>query len=211
MKNLIVVNHVQQWPGEIAGVEMVAAQNYLTDPYYASATQVRIYNLCDSYGYQRLGYYVSLLAEARDQKAVPRARTIEDLQSANLVRLLTEGLEKWVQFALQDQTVSTIEWDFYFGFRTCASEDVLGQQLFQLLKAPLLRAQFEKPESDGKSSAPALYHWTKWASRPFPRFLPQQSSISLDAVTVMAKLLRVTASRFCTIRLTHNHPRIPMR
>ena len=144
MKNLIVVNHVQQWPGEIAGVEMVAAQNYLTHPYYASATQVRIYNLCDSYGYQRLGYYVSLLAEARDQKAVPRARTIEDLQSANLVRLLTEGLEKWVQFALQGQTVSTIEWDFYFGFRTCASEDVLGQQLFQLLKAPLLRAQFEK-------------------------------------------------------------------
>lgn len=144
MKNLIVVNNVQQWPGEIAGVEIVAAQNYLTDPYYASATQVRIHNLCDSYGYQRLGYYVSLLAEARGQKAVPGARTIEDLQSANLVRLLTETLEEWVQLALQGQTAPSIEWDFYFGLRAGASDDVLGQQLFQLLKAPLLRAQFEK-------------------------------------------------------------------
>lgn len=144
MKNLIVVNNVRQWPGEIAGVEMVAAQNYLTDPYYASVTQVRIYNLCDSYGYQRLGYYASLLAEARGQKPVPRARTIEDLQSANLVRLLTETLEEWVQLALQDQAASPIEWDFYFGLRPGASDDVLGQQLFQLLKAPLLRAQFEK-------------------------------------------------------------------
>ena len=144
MKNLIVVNNVQQWPGEIAGVDVVAAQAYLTDPYYASATQVIIYNLCDSYGYQRLGYYVSLLAEARGQKPVPRARTIEDLQSANLVRLLTETLEEWVQLTLQGQIASTIEWDFYFGLRAGASDDVLGQQLFQLLKAPLLRAHFEK-------------------------------------------------------------------
>lgn len=144
MKNLIVVNNIQQWPGEIAGVEIVAALNYLTDPHYASATQVRIYNLCDSYGYQRMGYYVSLLAEARGQKPVPRARAIEDLQSANLVRMLTETLEEWVQLTLQEQTGTVIEWDFYFGLRAGTTDDVLGQQLFQLLKAPLLRARFEK-------------------------------------------------------------------
>lgn len=93
-------------------MDIVTAQIYLTDPYYASATQVRIYNLCDSYGYQRLGYYVSLLAEAHGQKPVPRARTIEDLQSANLVRVLTETLEEWVQLTLQAQTGSAIEWVF---------------------------------------------------------------------------------------------------
>ena len=144
MKNFIVVNDVQLWPEEIPGVDMVAAQSYLSDPHYSSPTQVRIYNLCDSYRYQRLGYYVSLLAEARGQKPVPRARTIEDLQSSNLVRLLTETLEEWVQLALQEQTAQAIEWDFYFGLRAGATDDVLGQQLFQLLKAPLLRAQFEK-------------------------------------------------------------------
>jgi len=144
MKNLLVVNTLTQWPTEIAGVDIVAAQIYLTDPYYASLTDLRVYNLCESYGYQRLGYYVSLLAEARGQKPVPRARAIEDLQSANLVRLQTETLEEWIQLALQEQTEHSIEWDFYFGLRPGTSDHVLGQQLFQLLKAPLLRARFEK-------------------------------------------------------------------
>jgi DNA-binding transcriptional MocR family regulator len=48
--------------------------------------------LCDSYRYQSLGYYVSLLAEARGHRPLPRAQTIEDLQSPNLVRLHREAL-----------------------------------------------------------------------------------------------------------------------
>ena len=146
MKSLLVVNDVQQWVSEIPGVEIVPAQAYLTDSRYNTPTQVRVYNLCDSYCYQRLGYYVSLLAEARGQKPVPRARAIEDLQSSNLVRLLTETLEEWVQLSLQDQAGPIITWDFFFGLRPGASDNVLGQQLFQLLKAPLLRAQFEKTD-----------------------------------------------------------------
>ena len=143
MKNYIVANDIQRWPQHISGVELVDAQAYLVDPIYSTPGQVRIYNLCDSYRYQRLGYYVSLLAEARGHKPIPRARTIEDLQSPNLVRLLTETLEEWVQHAFRDAGSAAIELDFYFGLRPGYSEDALGLQLFQLLKAPLLRAQFE--------------------------------------------------------------------
>ncbi len=144
MKNFIVVNQVSRWPELVPGAEIVEAETYLTDPIYATAGPARIYNLCDSYQYQRLGYYVSLLAEARGHKPVPRARTIEDLQSPNLVRLLTETLEELVQHAFREDSLESVEWDFYFGLRPGHTEDVLGQQLFQLLKAPLLRAHFER-------------------------------------------------------------------
>lgn len=144
MKNFIVVNDVKRWPTLPAGAEIIDAQAYLTDSVYATSGPVRIYNLCSSYRYQRLGYYVSLLAEARGHKPIPRARTIEDLQSSNLVRLLTETLEDLVQHAFRDDSPESVEWDFYFGLRAGHSEDVLGQQLFQLLKAPLLRAQFAR-------------------------------------------------------------------
>ena len=144
MKNFIVVNKLTQWPEPIPGAEIVDAQAYLTDPAYTSPGPVRIYNLCDSYCYQRMGYYVSLLAEARGHKPIPRARTMEDLQSPNLVRLLTETLEELVQHAFRDDSPESVERDFYFGLRPGHTEDVLGQQLFQLLKAPLLRAQFER-------------------------------------------------------------------
>lgn len=142
MKNLIVVNDVPRWP-IVFGNDIVDAQAYLTDLIYANPEPVRIYNLCDSYSYQRLGYYVSLLAEARGHKPIPRARTMEDLRAPGVVRLLTETLDELVQHAFRDNAIEPVEWDFYFGLRPGYSEDVLGQQLFQLLKAPLLRVHFE--------------------------------------------------------------------
>lgn len=144
MKNFIVVNDASVWPESVPGAEIVEANAYLSDPAYAGAGAPGIYNLCDSYCYQRLGYYVSLLAEARGHKPIPRARTIEDLQSPNLVRLLTETLEDLVQHAFRKDSVHSVEWDFYFGLRPGHTEDVLGKQFFQLLKAPLLRARFER-------------------------------------------------------------------
>ena len=144
MKNFIVVNDSRQWPEVVSGAEIIDAQTYLTDPIFADSSQARIYNLCGSYRYQSLGYYVSLLAEARGHKPIPRARTIEDLQSPNLVRLLTETLDELVQHAIHVDDEDTFECDFYFGLRPGNNEDILGCQLFQLLKAPLLRAQFER-------------------------------------------------------------------
>ena len=144
MKTFIVVNDARNWQEVASGAEIIDAQAYLTDPIYADSSQARIYNLCGSYRYQSLGYYVSLLAEARGHKPIPRARTIEDLQSPNLVRLLTETLDELVQHAIHVDDKDTFDCDFYFGLRPGNNEDILGCQLFQLLKAPLLRAQFER-------------------------------------------------------------------
>lgn len=144
MRILMVVNDVRDWLLDIPGVEVVAAQAYLTEPAQANTGAARVFNLCDSYRYQSLGYYVSLLAEARGHKPSPRARTIEDLQSLNLVRLLTESLDELLQRALDLQQPDRIELDIYFGQVFEQPEDVIGQQLFNLLNAPLLRAQFER-------------------------------------------------------------------
>ena len=144
MKNFIVVNDVRHWPEIVSGAEIIDAQAYLTDPIFADSSRARIYNLCGSYRYQSLGYYVSLLAEARGHKPIPRARTIEDLQSPNLVRLLTETLDELVQHAIHVDDKDTFDCDFYFGLRPGNNEDILGCQLFQLLQAPLLRVQFER-------------------------------------------------------------------
>ena len=80
MSILIVVNNPRDWPLDIHGVTVVPARAYLTDPAYGTDHIVRVFNLCKSYRYQTLGYYVSLLAEARGHKPLPRVNTIEDLQ-----------------------------------------------------------------------------------------------------------------------------------
>ncbi len=142
MSNLIVVNNPRDWPLDVPGVTVVPARAYLTDPAYGTDHIVRVFNLCKSYRYQTLGYYVSLLAEARGHKPLPRANTIEDLQSQNMVRLLTEGLDDLIQKSLATIKPDTFELYIYFGRNTASRHDLLSRQLFNLLQSPLLLANF---------------------------------------------------------------------
>jgi glutathione synthase/RimK-type ligase-like ATP-grasp enzyme len=144
MGNLIVVNNPRDWPLDIPGVTVVPARAYLTDPAWGGDRAARVFNLCRSYRYQTLGYYVSLLAEARGHKPLPRASTIEDLQSQNMVRLLTEGLDELIQKSLKAIKSDTFELGIYFGHSAANRHEQLSRQLFSLLHAPLLRAQFER-------------------------------------------------------------------
>ena len=144
MQILIVVEEPEEWPLEIPGVTVVAARAYLTDPAYAEGRSVKVFNLCKSYRYQSLGYYVSLLAEARGHKPLPRVTTIEDMKSRNLVRFLTEEHDETIQKVLAPIKSDEFDLSIYFGRNTAQRYDTLAQQLFGLLQAPLLRASFER-------------------------------------------------------------------
>ncbi len=147
MSNLIVVNNPRDWPLDVPGVTVVPARAYLTDPAYGNDRSVRVFNLCKTYRYQSLGYYVSLLAEARGHKPLPRTNTIEDLQSQHLVRHLAEGLDELIRKSLAPIKSETFELSIYFGHNVAARHDALSRQLFSLLQAPLLRAYFERREN----------------------------------------------------------------
>ena len=155
MSILIVVDNPRDWPLDIPGVSVVPARTYLTDPAYGEGRSVKVFNLCKSYRYQSLGYYVSLLAEARSHKPLPRVSTMEDLQSQNLVRLLTEDLDGLVQKSLAPIKSETFELSIYFGRNMASRHAALSHQLFSLLQAPLLRAHFERHRD----------HWQRGAAR----------------------------------------------
>lgn len=144
MSVLIVVDNPKDWPLKIPGVALVSARTYLTDPSYGTLHAVKVFNLCKSYRYQSLGYYVSLLAEARGHKPLPRVGTMEDLQSRNLVRLLTEDMDELIQRLLAPIKSDSFELSIYFGRNVTRRYDALSHKLFGLLQAPLLRAQFER-------------------------------------------------------------------
>lgn len=67
-QHLVVVSDPKDWKLDLPGVEVVAAETYLTDASYAERPRTRVLNLCRSLRYQRTGYYVSLLAEARGHR-----------------------------------------------------------------------------------------------------------------------------------------------
>jgi glutathione synthase/RimK-type ligase-like ATP-grasp enzyme len=142
---LIVVDEPQDWPLEkVPGVEVVGARSYLTDPAYNGLRGARIFNLCRSYRYQSLGYYVSLLAEARGHRPLPNNTTIQDLKNQAIARILSEDLDDQIQKSLMHLQSNTFTLSIYFGRNLAKRHDRLSHGLFDLFRAPLLRAQFAR-------------------------------------------------------------------
>lgn len=182
-KNLIVVYNPKNWPLSLPGVKVVDARSYLTLPEYTEGKGVTVFNLCRSYRYQTLGYYVSLLAAARGHRPLPSASTIQDLKSAAILRFASEELEELIQDSLKNLRSKRFALSIYFGRNVAKRHDRLCQHLFRTFDAPLLRVEFAIEEEGwqiqrvaaiGANEVPAS-HWpfVRQAAKAFfsqPRF-----------------------------------------
>ena len=86
MPKLIVVDNPDDWQFNLNDVEVVTPSRYISGDALPEAKGVKVINLCKSYQYQSIGYYVSLLAEARKHKVLPGISTIQDLRFPSILR-----------------------------------------------------------------------------------------------------------------------------
>ncbi|MDO9218952.1 MAG: RimK-like ATPgrasp N-terminal domain-containing protein, partial [Lacisediminimonas sp.] len=95
MNILLVVSEADDWPvanTALDGVQVITARQYLGEPGYADCPQTRVVNLCHCTAYQRCGYYVSMLAEARGHRPLPDVMAIEDLHAGDLLAALGQRM-----------------------------------------------------------------------------------------------------------------------
>lgn len=148
MSALVVVENVKRWPFELEGVDVVPARTYLTDPRYSDLKRTTVFNVCRDYGYQSVGYYVSLLAAARGHRPLPSVDTIQSLLLSPVVRLASEELDDLIQRNLAPLRSSDFELSIYLGRNTAKRYDRLSSALFSQFPAPFLRARFV--DEDGR-------------------------------------------------------------
>ncbi len=115
MSFLIVLDNPKDWPLNIEGIDVVSARQYLVDPSFSQRTPAKVFNLCKSYRYQSLGYYVSLLAAARGHKPLPDISTIQDLKLSELVRSAGEEIDQLIQASLKGVEEDELTLSVYFG------------------------------------------------------------------------------------------------
>lgn len=142
MSTLIVVNNPANWPLQTPGVLVVSARAYLTEKAYSDLEGAKVFNLCKSYRYQSLGYYVSLLAEARGHKPMPSITTIQDLKSLSMMRFASDDLDDVIQEAMKRLHSSTFTLSIYFGRNMAERHKRLAMRLFSQFPSPLMRAEF---------------------------------------------------------------------
>lgn len=141
---LIVVENKKAWPLEIPGTEIISAKEYLTNRRFVDMKRAKVFNLCKNYGYQTLGYYVSLLAAARNHRPLPSLATIQNLRHSAVVRIASEDVEDLIQKSLATLKSDEFELSIYFGRNLASRYDRLCQALFDHFPAPLLRARFKR-------------------------------------------------------------------
>lgn len=142
MPILIVVDNPETWPFDVPNVDVIAARRYLTDPDFARHGNRRVYNLCKSYRYQSLGYYASLLAEARGHRPIPSLLTVQDLRSQAVLRHASEELDDTIQRSLKGLQSDAFTLSIYFARNLAKRYDALCKHLYNRFPAPFLRAEF---------------------------------------------------------------------
>lgn len=148
MRALVVVENPGRWPLELEGAEVVPARAYLTEPRFAELKRATVYNLCRDYSYQSMGYYVSLLAQARGHRPLPSVGTLQTLANAAAVRTAAQDVDDRIRKALAPVPGPTFELPIYFGRTPVEGLDRLARALYSLFPAPLLRARFAFDEQD---------------------------------------------------------------
>lgn len=144
MKSIIVVNKISDWPIKGLELEVVTADDYLKSSCYSGQQNLRVLNLCRSYAYQRLGYYVSLVASARGHKPSPNLTCIEDFKSPSMIRFISHELDDLIQDSLRHIHSDSFTMSIYFGRNVARCYDKLANYLFKQLPAPFLQARFTR-------------------------------------------------------------------
>jgi glutathione synthase/RimK-type ligase-like ATP-grasp enzyme len=143
---LVVVENPSRWALKLPGAEIVAARDYLLEPRYSGIRRATVFNLCRTYGYQTVGYYVSLLAAARGHRPLPAVATLQDLRFSPLIRIASEELDQLIQHSFAPLRSELFELSIYFGRNVAQRYERISRALFNQFPAPLLRASFARDE-----------------------------------------------------------------
>jgi glutathione synthase/RimK-type ligase-like ATP-grasp enzyme len=128
---------------------VVDSREYLYQDGYHQKPGLRVINLCQDYHYQTIGYYISLLASARSQKALPSIDNLHDIFDTNFTKSITTDIDTEIQHSLQPIKGDSFPLSIYFGHNLAKCHDKLAKCLHGLFPFPLLRVHFEKKKTWG--------------------------------------------------------------
>jgi len=160
---IVVVEQEGDFVPDDPSIPVLTARQYLEDsPPAGPRGPLRVVNLCRSYRYLSVGYYGSLLAEARGHRVVPTVRTIQDLSRRAIYSLDTDDIDRLARRLLgrAGDAVAPDSFALLVMFGQCdgtahagsagategvgAALDDIARQVFDTFRAPLLEVELRR-------------------------------------------------------------------
>lgn len=142
--NLIIVENLADWRLEYTNSIVVTARDYITNKEYITKKPIYIINLCRDYKYLSVGYYCSLLAEARGHKVIPSVKTILELGNRTLYQHGIPELETVVpRDIIGYKKYDEVDIYIFFGLTDDPQFKKLAAKIFEEFHCPLMRAKLQ--------------------------------------------------------------------
>ena len=138
---LIVVHRLSDLPPDLTAHPVITTRDYILTPRPARRQPPKVLNLSRSYGYQTLGYYCSLLAEARGQKVVPSVTTMLELARRNSYAYKLPDLEDTLNRTIRrlgDPPTASFRLFICLGQVDDRRFDRFARQLYDWFRCPML-------------------------------------------------------------------------
>lgn len=144
MQTVLVTDAPESWTFLSHLAPVVHVLDYLSSEEYYQTKSIRVINLCQSYNYQTIGYYVSLLAQARDHKTIPSVLNIQDVLSNSLSKQISHEIDEELNHSLHDIKGTEFILSVYFGQNMAKRHANLAKKLHSLFPLPLIRFTLSK-------------------------------------------------------------------
>ena len=141
--HVIVVDRDRDFPWPAEGRMIMPAADYVREIARRLPASARIINLCRDYSYMSLGYYCSLLAEARGHKVIPSVEVMLDLHWKRLLRIALPEVQELVKKSFQalPEPLPRLSLHIFFGVPDDARLTAVARRVFELFRCPLLNLE----------------------------------------------------------------------
>ena len=146
VKNIIVTDVSFDYI-KMANAQVVPAKDYITQDQYQNDKNLRVFNFCSNYTYQSVGYYVSLLAEARGHKVLPSVSTMQDIFSKSLARVFGQELKDQHFSDFDQEQKNKVVYQVILGCESTGRSTKLSKCLYKLFDAPFVEYTFIKSDT----------------------------------------------------------------
>jgi glutathione synthase/RimK-type ligase-like ATP-grasp enzyme len=138
--HVIVVDRKQDLAWAAPDGLVVEAKDYVMHPARRIRASTRVINLCRDYSYMSLGYYCSLLAEARGHRVVPSVEVMLDLHWKRLLRIALPEINELIRrtFKAPATEPEPIQVTIFFSMPDDVRLNEAAKRIFELFRCPIL-------------------------------------------------------------------------
>lgn len=141
LTHLIIVDSGAKWLSSEKSRYIIRAQDYIANklpPEIAGKNNLRIVNLCSDYSYLKMGYYCSLLADARGHRCIPGTSDIVHTNWKRIHKTALPELEAILNAHAENLVLQHEEF-FFFGRTEHEGLQHFGRRLFDVFRLPMMK------------------------------------------------------------------------